>query len=177
MFERVETTRLVLRKPERGDAAAIFARYASDAKVTRWLAWPRHTTLQTTHAFLDFSDSEWLRWPVGPYLIESRQNRQVLGSTGLAFDTSDCAATGYVIAKDMWGNGYATEALGAIVQIAPNTGVLRLYALCHPENAASERVLRKCGFEYETRLPQHSKFPNLSQDAVCDVLRYVTCFK
>ena len=111
MFERVETTRLVLRKPERGDAAAIFARYASDAKVTRWLAWPRHTTLQTTHAFLDFSDSEWLRWPVGPYLIESRQNRQVLGSTGLAFDTSDCAATGYVIAKDMWGNGYATEAL------------------------------------------------------------------
>jgi len=57
MFERVETTRLVLRKPERGDAAAIFARYASDAEVTRLLAWPRHMTVQATHAFLDFSDT------------------------------------------------------------------------------------------------------------------------
>ena len=177
MFERVETTRLVLRKPERSDAAAIFARYASDAEVTRWLAWPRHTTLQDTSAFLDFSDAEWLRWPVGPYLIESRQDSRLLGSTGLAFETPDCAATGYVIARDVWGNGYATEALRAVVQIAQHAGVTRLYALCHPENAASERVLRKCGFEYEARLLRHSKFPNLSQDAVCDVLRYGTSFK
>ena len=57
MFERVETARLILRKPERGDAAAIFARYASDREVTRLLAWPRHVSIQDTHTFLEFSDA------------------------------------------------------------------------------------------------------------------------
>jgi ribosomal-protein-alanine N-acetyltransferase len=101
MFEKVETARLILRKPERGDAAAIFARYG-DKEVTHLLAWPRLITIQATHTFLDFSDAEWSKWPVGPYLIESRQDKTLLGSTGLVFETPDCAATGYVLAKDSW---------------------------------------------------------------------------
>lgn len=177
MFERVETSRLVLRKPERYDAEAIFARYANDVEVTRLLAWPRHTSLRATAAFLDFSDAEWSRWPVGPYLIESRQGKHLLGGTGLAFESSECAGTGYVIAKDSWGKGYATEALRTVVEIARKTGIQRLYALCHPENIASERVLRKCGFEYEGVLRMHSAFPNLSPGNLCDVLSYGMSFK
>ena len=177
MFEKVEIGRLVLRKPERKDADAIFARYANDVEVTRLLAWPRHTSLRATNAFLDFSDAEWSRWPVGPYLIELRQGKSLLGGTGLAFESSECAGTGYVIAKDSWGKGYATEALKTVVEIARKTGVLRLYALCHPENIASERVLRKCGFEFEGVLPVHSAFPNLSPDTLFDVLSYGMSFK
>jgi len=172
MFEKVETARLSLRKPERGDAAAIFARYASDKEVTRLLAWPRHISIQATHTFLEFSDAEWSKWPVGPYLIESRQDNTLLGSTGLVFETPDCAATGYVLAKDSWGQGYATEALRAVTEIARNAGVLRLYALCHPENLVSERVLQKCGFKIERILTRHSRFPNFREDDLCDVLCY-----
>jgi ribosomal-protein-alanine N-acetyltransferase len=176
MFERVETGRLVLRKPERNDVQAIFTRYANDVEVTRLLAWPRHTSLRATTAFLDFSDAQWSRWPVGPYLIESRQGKHVLGGTGLAFESAECAATGYVIAKDSWGKGYATEALKTVVEIARKTGIRRLCALCHPENIASEHVLRKCGFEFEGVLPMHSAFPNLDPDTLCDVLSYAMSF-
>jgi len=172
MFERVETNRLILRKPEREDAAAIFARYASDKDVTRLLAWPRHTTIQDTYAFLDFSDAEWSKWPVGPYVIESRQDKTMLGSGGLVFETPDCAATGYVLAKDAWGRGYATEAVKAVIEIARNAGIVRLYAVCHPENLASERVLQKCGFQLEQVLARQAKFPNFRGDDLCDVLCY-----
>lgn len=172
MFEKIETARLTLRKPERGDAAAIFARYASDQEVTRFLAWPRHITIRATHTFLEFSDAEWSKWPVGPYLIESRQGKTLLGSTGLAFEAADRAATGYVLARDSWGQGYATEALSGVTEIARNAGIVRLYAHCHPDNLVSQRVLQKCGFHLERILTGHCKFPNFREDDLCDVLCY-----
>jgi ribosomal-protein-alanine N-acetyltransferase len=171
MFERVETPRLILRKPVRADAEAIFTRYASDPEVTSLLSWPTHNSVHATHEFLDSSDAEWARWPAGPYLIESRQDGSLLGSTGLSFETPEHAITGYVLAKDAWGNGYATEALRAVVEVAQKLGVVRLYALCHPENRASSRVLEKCSFVCEGVLPRHS-FPNLNKHELYDVLCY-----
>src|SRR5262249_54999274 len=143
---RIETARLVLRKPTPTDAEAIFERYSSDTEVTKYLGWPRHQSIEQTRQFLAFSEAEWGRWPAGPYLIESRDDRKLLGSTGLAFETPTVAITGYVLARDAWGRGYATEALTAIVTSASVLGVRRLYALCHPANRASIRVLEKCGF-------------------------------
>ena len=50
----------------------MFARYAADPEVTRLLAWPRHRSVEDTERFLEWSEAEWRRWPVGPYLIEDR---------------------------------------------------------------------------------------------------------
>jgi len=98
--ECIETPRLCLRKPNRSDAAEILARYSGDPEVTKFLGWPRHRSLEDTIAFLSFSDDEWARWPAGPYLIESKNEARLLGSTGLSFETRKMAATGYVLAKD-----------------------------------------------------------------------------
>ena len=68
------------------DAEAVFIRYASDSEVTRYLGWPRHQSVDDTKAFLTFSDAEWSRLPAGPYLIESRSEHALLGSTGVASD-------------------------------------------------------------------------------------------
>jgi len=169
---RLETERLILRRPRAEDAEAIFARYASDSEVTRFLGWPRHGSVQATREFLEFSDAEWSRWPAGPFLVWSRDDGDLLGSTGLGFETPYRAATGYVLAKDAWGKGYATEALGAVVGVAGRVGVVRLYALCHLENRASFRVLEKCAFAREGILRRHSVFPNLGADEPSDVLCY-----
>jgi RimJ/RimL family protein N-acetyltransferase len=170
--ERIETDRLLLRKPLPSDAEAIFARYASDPEVTRLLGWPTHRSLEQTREFLAFSEGEWARWPAGPYLVESREDGVLLGGTGLTFETAYRAATGYVLARDAWGRGYATEALAAIVGAASAVGLRRLYALCHTEHAASWRVLEKCGFSREGILRRHSEFPNLRPGDPCDVLCY-----
>ncbi len=170
--ERIETERLVLRRPLTTDIDDIFTRYASDPDVTRFIEWPRHESLADTRAFLRFSDAEWLRWPTGPYLLRSRDDGALLGSTGLAFETAYRASTGYVLAKDAWRNGYATEALHAMVEIAHAVGVRRLYAICHTENNASRRVLEKGEFLLEGTLRRHTEFPNLRPGDPSDVFCY-----
>ena len=45
------------------------------------------------------------------------------------------------------GLGYAKEAAAALVQYAFDAGVRVVRAHTRPENVASERVLRGCGFE------------------------------
>jgi ribosomal-protein-alanine N-acetyltransferase len=176
-LERIETARLLLRKPKIGDAEAVFARYSSDAEVTRFLGWPRHLSVDDTRGFLAFSDVEWETWPIGPYLIESRESGQLLGGTGLAFETPFRAATGYVLARDAWGAGYATEALAGIVAAGGEVGVRRLHALCHPDHQASWRVLEKCGFVREGLLRRYSEFPNLRPGEPADVLLYARVFE
>jgi RimJ/RimL family protein N-acetyltransferase len=168
----LETERLRLRRPRLADAEEIFRRYANDPEVCRYLSWPRHRDVEETRAFLRFSDDCWERSPAGPYLIASREDGCLLGSTGLAFETPQRAATGYVLAADAWGRGLATEALGAMVELARGLGVDRLYALCHTGHAASWRVLEKCGFLREGVLRRHSEFPNLSPGRPLDVLCY-----
>jgi ribosomal-protein-alanine N-acetyltransferase len=174
--EYIETERLTLRRPLLADADAIFARYASDPEVTRYLGWPRHRTLEQTRGFLSFSNDAWIKWPGGPYIIELRESQTVIGSTGFVFDTPFRAAVGYVLAKDAWERGYSTEALRALTTVSPEIGVRYLYAYCHPEHRASAHVLEKCDFVLEGTLPHHSEFPNLGDTGQKDVLCYSRVF-
>ena len=169
----IETARLVLSPPGIREAAAMFQRYASEPEVTRFLGWPRHRSIADTHAFLEFSAQEWERWPAGPYMIRSRADGELLGGTGLGFETPDQAVTGYVLAKDAWGKGYATEALTAMVDLASQLGVRRLHAQCHPDHRASSRVLEKCGFVRDGTWSRQVGFPNLAPGVAQDVACYV----
>jgi ribosomal-protein-alanine N-acetyltransferase len=168
----VLTRRLALSTPKASDAAPVFERYASDPDVTKYLGWPQHRSLADTEAFLKFSVDQWQRWPAGPYLIRLRSDRQLIGSTGFGFEAPDEAITGYVLAKDAWGKGYATEALAAIVDVAHRIGVARLYAFCHPDHRASWRVLEKCGFVRDGARRHQVEFPNLAPGILQDVLCY-----
>jgi RimJ/RimL family protein N-acetyltransferase len=174
--ERLETERLILRRPTVDDAKEVFARYASDPEVSTYLAWRLHLSPEMTRAFLEFSDSEWSRWPAGPYLIESRADGRLLGGTGLSFETTYRASTGYVIARDSWSRGYATEAVRAMVDVSQTIGVVRLYALCHVDHDRSARVLEKTGFAREGILRRYLEFPNLAPGVPSDVYCYARLF-
>ena len=169
--EHVQTDRLTLRRPLASDARPIFDRYAADPEVTRYLAWPRHGSITDTEVFIAFSDGEWQRWGCGPYVVFSRETGELLGSTGLAFESRDVASTGYVFARDAWGQGYASESLRAMIDLAKTMGVRRLYAICHVDHDASRRVMEKGGLVREGVLPRHTVFPNLGAGP-CDVLCY-----
>ena len=173
--ETIETPRLLLRRPRASDAQAIFSGYAADREVTRYLSWPTHRSLADTLAFLSLSDEEWRRWPAGPYLVLSRNGGPVklLGSTGLFYKSATRAVTGYVFARDAWGLGYATESLQAMVELARQTGVERLEAICHAEHEPSASVLEKCGFQREEVRREHFVFPNLAPQKRSDVFSYV----
>ncbi len=170
--EQFRTERLLLRRPRASDADAIYRRYAGDPAVGRYLAWPIHASIDDTRAFLSISDAEWERAPAGPYLIFTADGERLLGSTGLAFESDRKASTGYVLAKDAWGHGYATEAVTAMAAVAASVGVTKLSAACHPDHVASRRVLEKAGFRLESERELHVEFPNLMPGTLVDVACY-----
>jgi RimJ/RimL family protein N-acetyltransferase len=173
----IETDRLVLRRPLAEDARNMFVRYASDPAVTRYLGWRPHTSLEDTRLLLASCDAEWAQFGVGCYLIQAKEDGQLLGSASLRLVSGQQAATGYLLARDAWGRGYATEALRAMRSLALRLGVLRLTAICHPEHEASWRVLQKCGFTREGVLRSHAQFPNIAPAVASDVLSYSYVFE
>jgi ribosomal-protein-alanine N-acetyltransferase len=59
----------------------------------------------------------------------------------------------YLIGRDYWGNGYATEAATALTAYAFDViGLDRLFAKAHPKNTASLGVFRKLGFVFDREL-------------------------
>lgn len=168
----IHTPRLTLRRPVLADAETIFTRYASDPRVTRFMAWPTHQSVAQTEAWLAYADTEWERWPVNALLIIHREDGRLLGASGLDFETPAKAETGYVLAHDAWGQGYATEALLVMVELAGSLNIRELVAGVHPANRPSIRVLEKGGFLLRESHRGDGNFPNLEPELPQDRLVY-----
>ena len=68
---------------------------------------------------------------------------------------------GYAFARDAWGQGFAREAVAAIVAALAGLPPRPVVALVAPGNVASARVLEACGFVRDRVLPRHKAMPNL----------------
>ncbi|HEY4235664.1 MAG TPA: GNAT family N-acetyltransferase [Lacipirellulaceae bacterium] len=166
--ERIQTKRLLVRRPTEDDADEIFARYASDELVTKYLTWAPHKSVEDTIAYLEKrrNDDRIFNW-----LVFLAETGQLLGSIGCSID-GHIVQFGYCYARDAWGRAYATEAAGAMVQIwMSDPTVWRVQAFCDPRNVASARVLEKAGLTFEGTLRKHAMSPNVS-DVPCDARCY-----
>ncbi len=166
----IHTTRLTLRPPKPEDAEAIFRGYAQDPEVVRFMLWPAHDSIAQTREFIQVAIESWgsnLRFP---WIITLAGGHDALGmiELRLEFGTGD---VGFVLRRNQWGHGFATEALQAVLANAGSIPELhRIWAICHVDNRASARVLEKAGMIREERWDRYETFPNLSsepQDVYC----------
>lgn len=66
------------------------------------------------------------------------------------------AEAGYILLPDYWNAGYATEILRALLRFGfCDRSLHRVYGKCDELNAASARVMEKCGMVYEGTLREH----------------------
>jgi [ribosomal protein S5]-alanine N-acetyltransferase len=82
-------------------------------------------------------------------LVE-RASRRAIGTVGCKAwpDATGAVEVGYGIEPSRRGRGLATEGLACLLMVLDaQPGVLRVTAETHEHNAASQAVLRKCGFE------------------------------
>ncbi|MGH6706949.1 MAG: GNAT family N-acetyltransferase, partial [Sphingomicrobium sp.] len=90
------------------------------------------------------------RDPVMPtFLIMERRTDgapRIVGSCGLGRRPSGAVELGYWIARPHWGQGFATEAGRALIDIARTLKLPRLEGSHFVDNPASGRVLEKLGF-------------------------------
>lgn len=86
------------------------------------------------------------------FAIRSKETGAFVGWCGvglLEFSAPDNELY-YLISRDYWGNGYASEAAIALATYAFDViGLERLYAKADAQNAASIRVLQKLGFDFD----------------------------
>lgn len=86
--------------------------------------------------------------PRYPHFLVTRPTANgaaLVGSAGLGEHEGE-AELGYWIARPYWGQGFATEAVNAVLELARMLGHRRVVASHHHDNPASGRVLRKAGF-------------------------------
>lgn len=160
--EILNTRRLVLRRPRLSDAAAIFAEYAQDSEVTKYLVWRPHREIKET---VDFLAGCLARWESGEELtwaLTQRNEDRVIGMIACRI-RGHAADIGYVLARQYWRRGYATEAVRAVVEwVGSLEPVFRVWAVCDTANAASARVLEKVGMSREGILRRWIMHPNVS---------------
>ena len=159
------TERLKLRAVEVGDAQAIYAIF-SDNEVTKYYDLESFTSLEQAESFIArmrerFEQEQGIRWA-----IVEQSSGNLVGTCGFNVwhSRNNSTVLGYDLNRSAWGKGYATEAVGAIVDYvfsqAFNREINRIQALTIPENVASEKVLTKLGFVEEGLLRQYGFWKN-----------------
>ena len=145
------TGRLILRPLVAGDAPALFAIF-SDATVMRYGSTPPWTELQSAHDRIERDRreaAEGLGLGLG---IFRRTDDALLGTCTLFHIDKQCrrAEIGYNLAVSAWGQGYATEAITALLEHGfGEMGLNRIEADIDPFNHASARALERQGFVKE----------------------------
>jgi ribosomal-protein-alanine N-acetyltransferase len=164
------TARLRLRAPVLDDAAAIFAEYAQDPEVTRYLTWQPHASVEVTREFLRRCAEAWRGDREFPWALTLRERDRAIGMLTLRAE-GHRVNLGYALARPYWGRGLMTEAAAAVVQWAlAQPDVYRVWAVCDVENAASARVLEKAGLEREgvlRRWIHHPGAGSTPRDCLC----------
>jgi RimJ/RimL family protein N-acetyltransferase len=160
----LETDRLLLRAPVRDDAEALAPMYA-DPEVMRYVGDGRTLSRTDTERSVRRMIERWEADGFGLFTTVRKHDGAVIGRVGLLVWNSETwepttradgadvpteVEVGYTLGRDYWGQGYATEAAGAVRDYAlRELGAERLIALIIHGNSASENVARKLGLEYE----------------------------
>lgn len=167
----LETERLQLRPFEKTDAQAMFANWASDPEVTKFMTWPTHASVDISAAVLEdwtshYGEEGYYQWaivlkdlglPIGSISVV-RQNDQV-GKVEI----------GYCIGKQWWHQGITSEALQAVITFfLGEVGANRVEACHDPNNPHSGGVMAKCGMTYEGTQRQ----AGVNNQGICDLCWY-----
>jgi RimJ/RimL family protein N-acetyltransferase len=140
----LETTRLALRAPRLEDAKMVAA-LANDRRIAE-------NTARIPHPYRQ-ADAEGFISGVNRsggeavFLITLR-DETIIGGCGI-MNQEQAPELGYWLGVPYWGQGYATEALHALIDYAfTDLGHDALQAGARVTNPASRRVLEKCGFQW-----------------------------
>lgn len=154
----LQTARLTLRDFVADDWLAVHS-YAADADVSRYMEWgPNDAT--TTRAYIERVLVTQQEAPRHNFelAIALRADGRLIGGCGIHVSSPRNREgwIGYVLRRDCWGQGYASEAARALLGFGFGPlGLHRIFATCDPRNLASARVMEKIGMRHEGRPREH----------------------
>ena len=149
----LQTRRLDLRLLAEDDIEA-WADFLGDPEATRLLHTPepvqdRERALAGLRRWVELAEG-----PIGMYSLAARDSAETVGFVGFIprdHPWGQELELGWLIRRQFWGNGYATEAARGLKPLVPG----RLVSMIRVENEASANVARKLGMTVEREVDYH----------------------
>jgi len=155
-FVRLECERLVIRRFASDDVEA-FASYRSDPEVARLQDWDCPYPVSEARKFIASLDrlapgtpGTWFQ-----FAVSLASAGTLIGDAALRTGRTDArqAELGFTFARAHQGQGYATEAVRAVVQYAfANLAMHRVFSRTDARNSRAQRLLERVGFRREGEL-------------------------
>jgi ribosomal-protein-alanine N-acetyltransferase len=139
----IETERLILRPMDANDSEAVFA-WLGNPVVNKYLSYPLYTNVEEVRDLLEVED------PNNVFGVELKETSELIGSCVIGPEANDAEwEFGYSFRPEFWNNGYATEALKALIKFAYDLGIRDFCASFAIDNPASGKVMEKCGLHFD----------------------------
>jgi len=163
----IETERLILRPVQKTDFADLCI-LDSDPEVRRYFPEGALVVEQIAKELERFM-REWESLGFGMFVAIEKKNNQFIGRCGFAKLETGVVEFGYLLLKEYWGQGYATEASLALLDWGTkHVPTDHIVGFAPANHLASRRVLEKCGMQYDKM--------DIYQDIVCVFYSY-DCLK
>ena len=153
--KRLETDRLILRRYTTADAEPMYANWASDPEVSKYLTWPPHSSVEVTKSLV----TDWITRYENPdyynWVIELKEIGEVVGNISVVQvkERAEAVEIGYCMGQAWWGRGIMPEALTEVMRyLFDEVGINRVGACHDSNNPKSGRVMQKAGMKYEGTL-------------------------
>lgn len=152
-FDEVRTARLVLRRWTAADRAP-FAAMNADPDVMRYF--PAPLDQAASDAFVDRIEARFESDGYGLWALEVVGTGAFIGFTGLnpmpdGVPGAGGTEVGWRLARSAWGQGYATEAARAALDVAADAGLSEVWSMTAELNLPSQAVMRRLGLELHGR--------------------------
>lgn len=148
----IKTERLILRKFMLDDVQKVFDNWTSDQEVSKYARQQSHVSVDETKMYINDLLNEYSNTTNYYWAIALKGSNTPIGRiniTGIN-EPIESVCVSFMIGREWWNKGYITEALCAVIQFFfGEVGANRIEGRSDVQNPASEKVMLKCGFQYE----------------------------
>ncbi len=153
-----ETKRLIIRRYTETDFDNFF-RLNGDDDIMRYIR-PAQTREDSLDFFINKVLAGYEQQPgLGRWAMIAKDSNEFVGSFAvIPVEHSDKIQLGYSLLKENWGKGYATEStIGGIDYVFGELKLEAIAGITFPENIASQKVLMKSGFVFDSFFEEDGK--------------------
>ena len=143
------TPRLMLR-PFTTDDINPLHRILNQPDILQFFPNPESPPIERVQQIIEKQLAHWEEHNLGWWAVVPQGGSELIGWNGLQYlPETDEVEVGYLLSNQFWGRGYATEGAKASIQFGfENFKFGEIIGLTHPENLASQNVLKKCGMQF-----------------------------
>ncbi|MES2803215.1 MAG: GNAT family N-acetyltransferase [Bdellovibrionota bacterium] len=154
-FDSFSSKRLVVRRLLPEDAETI-SFYRSLPEVSKFQSWEQYSTQKASDLISEMKTSDpsvagkWFQFG-----ISLKATGELIGDIGfLNTDEHQKSWIGFTLSSTHWGNGYAIEAVEAVLSYYSSLEISKIWASTDPQNHSSAKLLKKLGFSLLESKPE-----------------------